>query len=110
MFGHIYAHKQNNSVWMTAPQFGAWDQKGRASPNYSMVFGQAHENGKQSNRDVRHLSLENDIISHQAHHMQHRHHQHHPHNRQEDDYLTVNFRFLSIYESSIRICRECFIQ
>lgn len=49
--------KMQNKKWKAVPQFGAWEQKGNTSPNYSMVFGQARAHRKQVKNDVRHLSL-----------------------------------------------------
>jgi len=46
--------------WTAVPQFGEWDQKGGASPNYSMVFGQARANRKEFKKNVKHLSLGNE--------------------------------------------------
>ncbi|KAK9673573.1 hypothetical protein RND81_12G176000 [Saponaria officinalis] len=96
--------RENNTGWMSVPQFGAWDKKGGSSPNYSMVFGQARENRKQAKRDVKHLSLGNeaDLMSRHAHHHAQHHHHPHPHNRSQDDSLTRKKTLMTYVNCCIR--------
>jgi len=46
-------HVMQKPKTMAVPQFGAWDQKGGASPNYSMVFGQARAKRKQAKNQIK---------------------------------------------------------
>ncbi|KAL9234821.1 hypothetical protein vseg_009646 [Gypsophila vaccaria] len=96
--------REKNAGWMSVPQFGAWDQKGGASPNYSMVFGQARENRKQAKKDVKHLSLGNEaeLVSRHGHHTQHHRHQQHPHKSQDDDSLARKKKFMTYVNCCIK--------
>ncbi|XP_056698837.1 uncharacterized protein [Spinacia oleracea] len=75
--------------WKSVPQFGGWDQKGAASPNYSMVFGQARAHRKQAKTGVRHMALRNEPVftappNLHVHRHHHDHHHDHRPDRQED--------------------------
>ena len=70
--------------WKSVPQFGAWDQKGEISPNYSMVFGQARAQRKQAKMDVKHVGLKNEPIF-KAPPNPHVHHHHNHQNTHQDD-------------------------
>ncbi|CAH2043445.1 unnamed protein product [Thlaspi arvense] len=58
--------KENkNSPWLSVPQFGDWDQKGGAIPDYSMDFTKIREMRKLNKRDPSRASLgnEEDLIN-----------------------------------------------
>ncbi|GAB4855968.1 hypothetical protein Ancab_039788 [Ancistrocladus abbreviatus] len=48
---------RENNNWKAVPEFGKWDDKSGANPNYSVVFSQARANRKHAKNDVKHLSL-----------------------------------------------------
>ncbi|KFK28174.1 hypothetical protein AALP_AA8G481900 [Arabis alpina] len=53
--------KENkNSPWLSVPQFGDWDQKGGAIPDYSMDFTKIREMRKLNKRDPSRASLGNE--------------------------------------------------
>lgn len=60
------------------PQFGAWEQKGGESSNYSVVFSQARAHRKQAKTVIRPLSLgnETDLVAQQNPHLHPYHHHH----------------------------------
>ncbi|KAL7192540.1 hypothetical protein ACSBR2_024379 [Camellia fascicularis] len=75
---------QNNTPWLSVPQFGGWDQKG-VLPDYSLDFSKIREMRKQDKRDVSRASLgnEEELISSatttttDTSHSDHHHHQNH---------------------------------
>ncbi|KAJ8437984.1 hypothetical protein Cgig2_033717 [Carnegiea gigantea] len=46
--------------WLSVPQFGDWDQKGGALPDYSLDFSKIREMRKQNKRDPSRASLGNE--------------------------------------------------
>ncbi|GMP32802.1 hypothetical protein CsSME_00006392 [Camellia sinensis var. sinensis] len=78
--------KENNTPWLSVPQFGDWDQKG-VLPDYSLDFSKIREMRKQNKRDVSRASLgnEEELISSAttttttdtSHRDHHHHHQNH---------------------------------
>lgn len=53
-------HLQKATPWLSVPQFGDWDQKGGALPDYSMDFSKIREMRKQNKRDPSRASLGNE--------------------------------------------------
>ncbi|XP_042508303.1 histidine-rich carboxyl terminus protein 1-like [Macadamia integrifolia] len=105
--------QQEQSIWRSVPQFGAWDGKSiGSSTNYSVIFNQARATRQQHKRDHR-LSLgnEEDLIArynhhhhHHHHHQDHRHHRHHHrrqhqhhHHQEEDDPVVRKKKMLSYF-------------
>lgn len=52
--------QNKNSPWLSVPQFGDWDQKGGAIPDYSMDFTKIREMRKLNKRDPSRASLGNE--------------------------------------------------
>lgn len=52
--------KEKATPWLSVPQFGDWDQKGGALPDYSMDFSKIREMRKQNKRDPSRASLGNE--------------------------------------------------
>lgn len=55
-----FVHLQKATPWLSVPQFGDWDQKGGALPDYSMDFSKIREMRKQNKRDPSRASLGNE--------------------------------------------------
>lgn len=53
-------NKEKNVSWLSVPQFGDWDQKGGALPDYSLDFSKIREMRKQNKRDPSRASLGNE--------------------------------------------------
>ncbi|KAL6502629.1 hypothetical protein OROHE_024282 [Orobanche hederae] len=51
--------KENNTSWLSVPQFGEWDNKGPV-PDYSMDFSKIREMRKQNKREPSRASLGNE--------------------------------------------------
>lgn len=51
---------QKTVSWLSVPQFGDWDQKGGALPDYSLDFSKIREMRKQNKRDPSRASLGNE--------------------------------------------------
>lgn len=83
--------KMQNKKWKAVPKFGAWEQKGNTSPNYSVVFGQARAHRKQVKNDVRRLSLgdESELI------LQHNPRYDYDHHHKDADSVMVRLNFHS---------------
>ncbi|XP_043707935.1 uncharacterized protein LOC122657327 [Telopea speciosissima] len=66
--------KENDVGWLSVPQFGDWDQKGKL-PDYSMDFSKIREMRKQNKRDISRASLgnEEELIASQNKEERHHH-------------------------------------
>ncbi|KAJ4966730.1 hypothetical protein NE237_018579 [Protea cynaroides] len=51
--------KEKDVGWVSVPQFGDWDQKGKL-PDYSMDFSKIRESRKQHKRDISRASIGNE--------------------------------------------------
>ncbi|XP_042493613.1 uncharacterized protein LOC122073146 [Macadamia integrifolia] len=77
--------KENDVGWLSVPQFGDWDQKGKM-PDYSMDFSKIREMRKQNKRDISRASLgnEEELIATQSKEDRHNHH------HQTTDHVQLN--------------------
>ncbi|KAK4801476.1 hypothetical protein SAY86_021963 [Trapa natans] len=51
--------ENNNSPWLSVPQFGDWDMKGEV-PDYSLDFSKIREMRKQNKRNLSRASIGNE--------------------------------------------------
>lgn len=90
-----FVHLQKTTPWLSVPQFGDWDQKGGALPDYSMDFSKIREMRKQNKRDPSRASLgnEEELISSATTNSNNAHTDDHHHFHQNNS-PTVRFLFL----------------
>ncbi|KAF9597847.1 hypothetical protein IFM89_021932 [Coptis chinensis] len=53
-------NRREKPVWMSVPQFGGWDHKTGAAPDYSMVFTRARANRKEVKKETTRSSIGNE--------------------------------------------------